>query len=267
VTFRDFLRVGKLLCWVAFSSLKRRAMTIRTSRSTAMSAAVLALLLGSGGTPALAASSGLKAPARLTCIQLPAALSGIETKGLFKVESETRLERGPYVSEGEDAEGTYFRAPAGGVYLGPPKDKPAKGAWQLNRDGGIFVPRDPSAPPQLYSYVAENGVSAATVIPPPNADCSNTRFVRDPVTKAVKAAEYEGEGTTQTEAKQVGTVDVKNVGMIGHGAVGAWLSDFLQGPENGTIAKLPHSGNAEFNARLREFARSAVPIKAEDAAD
>jgi hypothetical protein len=55
--------------------------------------------------------------------------------------------------------------------------------------------------------------------------------------------------------------------MIGHGALGSWLSDFLQGPENGTIAKLPQSGNAEFNARLRAFARSAVPIKTEDAAD
>jgi hypothetical protein len=242
-------------------------MTIRTLRSTAISAAGLALLLSFSATPAMAGSSGLKTPAKLTCIQLPAALSGIETKGLFKVESETRLERGPYISEGEDAEGTYFRAPAGGVYLGPPKDKPAKGAWQLNRDGGIFVPHDPSAPPQLYSYVTENGVSAATVVPPATADCSNTKFVRDPETKAVKGAEYTGEGTTQTEAKQVGTVDVKNVGMIGHGALGSWLSDFLQGPENGTIAKLPQSGNPEFNAKLRAFARSAVPVKTEDAAD
>jgi hypothetical protein len=242
-------------------------MTIRTLRSTAISTAGLALLLSFSATPAMAGSSGLKTPAKLSCIQLPAALSGIETKGLFKVESETRLERGPYISEGEDAEGTYFRAPAGGVYLGPPKDKPAKGAWQLNRDGGIFVPHDPSAPPQLYSYVTENGVSAATVVPPATADCSNTKFVRDPETKAVKAAEYTGEGTTQTEAKQVGTVDVKNVGMIGHGALGSWLSDFLQGPENGTIAKLPQSGNPEFNAKLRAFARSAVPVKTEDAAD
>lgn len=212
----------------------------------------------------MAGSSGLKAPDQLSCIHLPAALSGIETKGLFKVESETRLERGPYISEGEDAEGTYFRAPAGGVYLGPPKDKPAKGAWQLNRDGGIFVPRDPSAPPQLYSYVNDDRTSAATVVPPATSDCSNTRFVRDPVTKAVKAAEYTGE-VTQTDAKQVGVIDVKKVGMIGHGALGAWLSDFLQGAENGTIAKLPQSGNPEFNARLKEFARAAVPVKAADA--
>jgi hypothetical protein len=242
-------------------------MNILTSPRTAISAAGLALLLSFSGTPAMAGSSGLHAPAQLSCIHLPAALSGIETKGLFKVESETRLERGPYISEGEDAEGIYFRAPLGGVYLGPPKDKPAKGAWQLNRDGGIFVPRDPSAPPQLYSYVADNGISAATVVPPAMADCSNTRFVRDPVTKAVKAAKYTGEGMTQTDAKQVAVVDVKQVGMIGHGAVGSWLSDFLQGPENGTIVKLPQSGNPEFNARLREFARKAVPVEPADAPD
>jgi hypothetical protein len=243
-------------------------MNIRTSPQIAISAAGLALLLSFSGTPAFAGSSGLQAPAQLRCIHLPAALSGIETKGLFKVESETRLERGPYISEGEDAEGTYFRAPAGGVYLGPPKDKPAKGAWQLNRDGGIFVSRDPSVPPQLYSYVTDNGISAATVVPPATADCSNTKFVRDPVTKAVKAAEYTGEGMTQTDAKQVGVVDVKQVAVReGHGLVGAWLSDFLQGAENGTIAKLPQSGNPEFNTQLREFARKAVPIKPADAPD
>jgi hypothetical protein len=246
---------------------RRQSMTIRTLSRTAISAAGLALLLSFSATPAIADSSALQAPARLSCIHLPAALSGIETKGLFKVESETRLERGPYISEGEDADGTYFRAPPGGVYLGPPKDKPAKGAWQLNRDGGIFVPRDPSAPPQLYSYVTDDRTSAATLVPPATADCSNTRYVRDPVTKAVKAAKYTGEGMTQTDAKQVGVIDVKQVGLIGHGLVGSMLSDFLQGPENGTIVKLPQSGNPEFNAKLREFARKAVPVESTDVPD
>lgn len=235
-------------------------MTHKAKKFT-ISAAGLALLLSFIGTPAIADSSGLQAPAQLSCIHLPAALSGIETKGLFKVETETRLERGPYISEGEDADGTYFRAPPGGVYRGPPKDKPAKGAWQLNRDGGIFVPRDPSAPPQLYSYVADDRSSAATVVPPAAADCSNTRYVRDPITKAIKAAKYPGEGTTQTDAKQVGVIDVMQVGVIGHGLVGSMLSDFLQGPENGTIVKLPQSGNPEFNAKLREIARKAGPVE------
>jgi hypothetical protein len=219
------------------------------------------------GTPAIAGSSGLQTPAQLSCIHLPVALSGIETKGLFKVETETRLERGPYISEGEDAEGTYFRAPLGGVYLGPPKDKPAKGAWQLNRDGGIFVPRDPSAPPQLYSYVTDNGISAATLVPPAGADCSNTRYVRDPVTKAVKAVKYTGESPTQTDARQVAVVDVKGVAVQGHGLVGAWLSDFLQGAENGTIVKLPQSRNPDFNTKLKEFARKAVPVETADVPD
>lgn len=238
-------------------------MIIRTPLCTVMSSGLI-LLSSLSAMPAIAASSGLKAPAQLSCIHLPVALSGIETKGLFKVETETRLERGPYISEGEDAEGTYFRAPLGGVYLGPPKDKPAKGAWQLNRDGGIFVPRDPSLPPQLYSYVTENGVSAATLVPPPTADCANTRYVRDPVTKAVKAAKYAGEGMAQADAKQVGVVDVRQVAVQGGGMVGAMLSDFLEGPEKGTIVKLPQSKNPEFNARLREFARKAVPVEPVD---
>jgi hypothetical protein len=239
-------------------------MKIRTSLRTAISTAGLAVLLGFNSPPAMAASPGLQMPAKLSCIHLPAVLSGIETKGLFKVESETRLERGPYISEAEDAEGTYFRAPAGGVYLGPPKDKPARGAWQLNRDGGIYVPRDPSAPPQLYWYVVENGNSAATVVPPAEADCSNTRYVRDPATKAIKSARYPGDGGTATEAKKSGTVDIQEKVSSVHGVAFAMLSDFLQGPENGTIMKLPQSGNPEFNARLKEFARKAVPVEAAD---
>jgi len=53
----------------------------------------------------------------------------------------------------------------------------------------------------------------------------------------------------------------------GHGLAGSMLSDFLQGPENGTMVKLPQSKNPEFNARLREFARKAVPVEPADATD
>ncbi|NIA57526.1 hypothetical protein HAV22_28260 [Massilia sp. TW-1] len=234
-------------------------MTTRTLGSTAISAAALTLLLGVGGTPALADPGALRVPEQVTCIHLPAVLSGIETKGLFKVESETRLERGPYISEGEDAEGTYYRAPPGGVYQGPPKNKPANGAWQLDRDGGIFVPRDPSAPPQLYSYASENGTSAATLVPPATADCTNTTYVRDPNTKAVRVAAYQGEGATATDAKRVG--------VAGGSVIGYALNELVEGRNMGRIVRLPQSKNAEFNARLGEFARNAVPIKAEDAQD
>lgn len=207
----------------------------------------------------MAGAGELQAPAQVSCIHLPAALSGIETKGLFKVETETRLERGPYISEGEDEEGTYFRAPPGGVYLGPPKDKPAKGAWQIDRDGGIFVPRDPSAAPQLYSYVSDAGTSAATLVPPAEADCSNTRYVRDPVTKAVSVAGYAGDGMTQTGARKVGGV--------GGGVAGYFLNEFIEGRNKGKITRLPQSKNPEFNARLGEFARKAVTLKPADAPD
>lgn len=233
-------------------------MDIRTSPRTAVSATAL-VLLGFSGAPAMAAPGALQVPDQVSCIHLPAALSGIETKGLFKVETETRLERGPYIAEGEDAEGTYFRAPPGGVYLGPPKDKPAKGAWQIDRDGGIFVPRDPAAPPQLYSYVSDAATSAATLVPPPAADCSNTHYLRDPATKAVRVAGYAGQGTTRTDARQVGTV--------GGGVAGYFLYEFLEGRDKGKIVKLPQSKNPEFNAKLSELARKAVPIKPADAPD
>jgi hypothetical protein len=230
-------------------------MHIRTR--TAVSLAALALMAGVTGTPAIASPTELRPPAQFACIHLPAALSGIETKGLFKVESETRLERGPYIAEHDDAEGTYFRAPPGGVYLGPPKDKPSNGAWKVNRDGGIFVPRDAAAPPQLYSYVGEVGTSVATVVPPAAADCSNTRLVRDPATGAIAVAGYAGEGMTQADAKVVG------IGG-GPGVLGYVIGTFVESGNMGKIAKLPLSKNPEFNARLGELARTAVPIKVAD---
>ncbi len=202
--------------------------------------------------PAMAAAVS-QVPAQVSCIHLPAALSGIEVKGLFKVESETRLERGPYISEREDADGTYFRAPPGGVYLGPPKNKPAKGAWQANRDGGIFVPRDPALPPQLYSHGGDIGTSAATVVPPAAADCSNTSYVRDPATKAIRVLAYTGEGAISTEAVKVGS------GIAEHmtGFLGSYFRDF----ESGKVFKLPLTKNDDFNAKLKELVRTVVPIK------
>lgn len=242
----------------AFSRPKRPPMNIRTSPRTALSAAGLALLLSTGSMPALADPVGLRAPAQVRCIHLPAALSGIETRGLFKVEWETRLERGPYIAEHEDAEGTYFRAPPGGVYLGPPKDKPAKGAWQLDRDGGIFVPRDPAAPPQLYWYVTANGISAAVAVPPATADCSNTRYARDSQAKVVRVIADTGEGKAGTHARQAGAAD--------HGEDADLLYELFDGGDR-RIEKLPHSRNPEFNAKLGESARAAVPIKAAGAPD
>lgn len=231
-------------------------MTIRTKAFSCTTIA-LALQLGASATPAMARPDELNVPAQVSCIYLPAALSGIDVKGLFKVETETRLERGPYISEREDAEGTYFRAPPGGVYLGPPKDKPAKGAWQVNRDGGIFVPRDPAAPPQLYSFVTDVATSAATVVPPAAADCTNTSYVRDPATKAVHVTGYAGEGGSATAAKQVG--------VGGGGLTNSAFGAFLEGMDRGKIVKLPQSKNPEFIAKLSQFARTAVPMKEADA--
>jgi hypothetical protein len=235
-------------------------MTIPTKHlpRTTISSVALALLLGGFGmATAMAKPAELAAPAQISCIELPAALSGIETKGLFKVESETRLERGPYISVHEDAEGIYYRAPPGGVYIGPPKNKPANGAWQVNRDGGIFVPRDASLPPQLYSYVSDSGTSAATVVPPAGANCSTMSFARDPATGGISVASYGGPAESEAAAKVVG---VAGPGILGF-ALNAMLSD------RGKIAKLPQSKNPEFNAKLNELVRKAVPIKPAGAPD
>ncbi len=222
---------------------------------TNISPLAAALLLAATAAPALAKPIEVKPPAELSCIHLSEALRGIEFKGLMKVESETRLERGPYISEHEDADGTYYRAPPGGVYLGPPKDKPAKGAWQVNRNGGIFVPRDPSALPQLYSYITDAGDSAGTVVPPAEANCANTSYARDPATTAVSVTAYAGAAVTAPSSTTVGVTG-------GPGVVGALIGAWIMSKDMGKIAKLPQTKNAEFTAKLGELARSAKPMKA-----
>jgi hypothetical protein len=132
-------------------------------------AAAVAALIGLplSGWATTVAPSSLRVPAQLTCFDLPTPISYSAQRGLANITWVTRLERGPYVSEYEDAGGTYFRAPPGGLSGARPDlmDKPAGMLTHMNYDGGIWIPRDPTVPPHRYVYFSTESVQPVVNCP------------------------------------------------------------------------------------------------------
>jgi hypothetical protein len=129
------------------------------------------------GAAAVAAGCGaveptnLPAPPTPTCILVKEPLVYKTVLGLFHVPWQTRLERGPYISEKEDAKGTYYRGPSGAYHISNP-------GLTFIRDGGFYIPNDPNAVPKLYDY--DSGADAPVQVPPLNADCSNVGSIKAP---------------------------------------------------------------------------------------
>ena len=84
-------------------------------------------------------------PTQISCVYLDKPLSYTETLGMFDIPWTTRLEKGPYWSEKVDAKGTYYRAPPGALSLQDDEGRPMLNAPRT-RDGGFYVPNDPTAP-------------------------------------------------------------------------------------------------------------------------
>lgn len=242
----------------------------KTLRLAGLSAAAMMVLV-SGACPATAASNDLRPPAQVSCIHLPVALSTTEAKGLFKVVWTTRLERGPYISEREDAEGTYYRAPPGGIHVSQPnpKDKLAAPVNAYTSDGGIFVPRDAAAPARLYHYLQNE--AAPVTVPPDGADCSSTTVVRDPATKGVSVAAYAaafgaaGAAGGYAAREAAPNSSVSHGRAAGIGAAGGLISGVIVGAminmEVGKLAPLKVKLEPQFSEELNKAARAAVPIK------
>jgi hypothetical protein len=130
-----------------------------------------ALVSGCGTVP-----EKLARPAQMSCLYLKEPISQIGEHGLASIAWETRLERGPYVSEREDAQGTYYRAPPGGVR----NETVGNRENPLNsvRDGGIYIPKSAMDPPKIYYYFSVGSVPAE--VPPEGMDCSKIGYITDP---------------------------------------------------------------------------------------
>lgn len=221
--------------------------------------------LGGCASAPLQKPEELAAPKQLSCIHLKEAISGSAKYGLVNIVWESRLERGPYISEKEDAEGTYFRGPQGAVRFDRP-DQPAKDTFSHTvSDGGIFVPKDPNAAPRLYVYTSLQ--NTAPQVPAPGVDCSSVVAVKDPVTNKVSvaaAAAAGGLGGTAGRAVAQGAQFSYGQAAVGGAVAGAIVAAFIN-MDLGKISPGMEVKDPALQAKLRELGRQQVSLQASGA--
>jgi hypothetical protein len=211
----------------------------------------------------------LAVPSRLTCFDLSEPVSFREVRGLLRYEWEVRLERGPYIAEREDAGGTYYRAPPGGLSRArsdAPATPPGVGS-HMTWDGGVWIPRDPAVPPHQYFYFTTAAVPP--VVPPPESNCSNVEVLRDPSSNGVSAITYGIDGavagiTAGVVARSAGATGASygkaaTTGAVG-GALGGALVAAIVNMDVGKIVPTDPDTNAEFVAKIRAAAALAAPL-------
>lgn len=207
------------------------------------------LMLSGCGTPIK--PSELRRPASVTCILVPETVSVSEPRGLANVMWHISFEHGAYIAEGESDEGTFYRAPPGGISTG------------IAHDGGLFVPRDAAATPRLYRYVSNS-------IPSKQAgaeSCSEFFALRDPVTSQVSVVAAVTGGAVGGLAGRAiaGAINPRISISYGQaavgGAIGMGIVAAIINAGVGKIEFLAPMNSVEFNDKLKKLAAGAVPIR------
>lgn len=199
----------------------------------------------------------LSVPAKITCINVPEKISFSTQRGLLKVKWDTSLNPGLYVAERENAEGTYFRGPAGTVsewaaeYPGMSK----------TYDGGFWIPRDATKPPLIYGYFSVD--SAPVAKPIEGADCSMATYTKDPASKKISvslAATVGAAGGAAGRAMVPGSRVSYGQASAG-GAIGAGIVALMINADVGKIILFPPLEDASFIAKLKAFSAQAVSLQ------
>ncbi|OWQ43760.1 hypothetical protein CDL60_28535 [Roseateles noduli] len=200
---------------------------------------------------------------------MPVAAAYLEERGLFKYVWETRVERGPYVAEREDAAGTYFRGPQGGVSYARQDalKEPAGLLTHITYNGGIWVPRDPAGTPRLYTYFTTQAVPP--VVPPDTATCATVQLVRDPKGQGVDAVTYTTVGVDaglnsafamqNAGAVPMSTGQAAGAGVAG-GIIGGLIISSIINNDIGKITLQMPEKNVAFNDALRAATTRVVPL-------
>lgn len=238
----------------------------------AYSFAILAAAACLGACATAIPPDSLKRPDPLTCIEVPKGVEAHESKGLLNIKWTTRLAPGPYISEREDTEGTYYRAPPAGLYIGRDDlaDEPPQPLMPRLFDGGIWIPRAPGKPPHLYTYFSTQEATAAPV--PENASCANAVSVPDPHSQGVSTVAFvvggaAGGAAGGAIARAVSQNSTMSYGQAaGAGAVGGAIGGaIVAGLINMDVGKIIHHAPAtdpKFHSALEEFGRNVTPIPA-----
>lgn len=216
-----------------------------------------ALVSGCGTVP-----ERLARPSQISCVYLGESLSLVGTHGLGEFAWETRIERGPYVSEREDQKGTYYRAPPGGVH------EQIVGTAEAARDGGFYIPKNANETPRVYYYFSM--ANAPVQIPPEDANCSNIGYISDPSGSKLDLVSVGVGGAVGGAAGGVighaiagggaGYGQAAGVGAAG-GLIGTLLVAEMVNADVGSIHFSWDLKDSAFIAKLRESAAHKVPIK------
>lgn len=235
------------------------------------SASALCIALTLGGCATVIKPTDLAQPASPLCIQVPQGVEAHEVKGLLNFKWTTRLASGPYIAEREDAGGTFYRAPPGGVYIGRDDiaDQPPIPLLPRQFDGGIWLPHDPKAPSRIYTYFS---TEEAVVVPVPSgAACDVAMLVPDPQAKGVSVVAFATGGAIGGAAGAVVGRSVNSQSNMSYGqAAGAGVAGGLIGGviiaslinmDVGKINLMPLNKDPVFQAALDQLRGSVVQLK------
>jgi len=217
--------------------------------------AACALLAGCADN--LVVPDKLAAPAAPTCIQLPETVVATDQLGLLKTVMQTHLEHGPYISEKEDALGTYYRGPKGAVSMHYPNNPGSKAG---HVDGGFFVPKDPQKLPSVYLYTTMDGVEPE--VPGPGVSCANYGYIKDPVTQKLSIGMMAAAGGLggATGRALVPHSSVSYGQAAAGGAIAGALVGYLVNMDMGKIKQMDNIKDPVALGKLRELSAQAVPV-------
>lgn len=217
----------------------------------------------------------LNRPAALKCIDVPPGIEAHETKGLLNIPYTTRLTAGPYVSELEDDEGTYYRAPPGGIYFSH-SDPPPGYSIPNTYDGGIWVSRKGDKPAQLYWY--HSGQNAIVKPLPNGASCARAIVSRNAANAGIPVVVFAEQNAQANEAvanvvtnvTTLGTPPIAQLspmqgaiaGGVGAGIAGGIVSALIS-MDVGKIVHPSLPNDPVFVNHLGQLAREAKPVLTE----
>ncbi|WP_141218206.1 hypothetical protein [Bordetella genomosp. 11] len=196
---------------------------------------------------------------------MPEGLEGHDTRGIFDIEWTTKVAAGPYISEFEDAGGTYYRAPPGGLYFAMTNNSPVD---PTTYDGGIWVPRDHATPPVFYTYYSTANAVVAPL--PTGASCANAVLVPSPQGTGADTVAFAtggaiggaaggaiGRGIAHSASMSYG--QAAGAGAAG-GAIGGLIVAALINMDVGKIFYRPMPNDPAFIQKLTQLTKEAKPI-------
>lgn len=193
-------------------------------RNTLLFASIFLFLTGCANVT-IKDPENLLPPSWISCIDIPDPIEYSEVRGISKVTWNERLERGVYISEKEDAQGVYFRAPPGGLFEGRPeyKNYGSGVTTHFQSDGGFFMPNDPEAVPRLYHYFSTTDV--VSKVPDATAACVNSAYIRSSNSTQVSLVNTAIEGATAGSLGRALTINSSV--SYGQAAVGGALGGMI----------------------------------------